>query len=198
MFSLILSILVISYIVVHIPFDIYMMSKRDRSKPLFDYGINSSDRLNALMGLISIAMWLFWLANCFPNLASTLFRPPLIVNYPMVKLFGSILASIGVLLAIMARIARGKFAPSWGLNDTIPLITSGPYHWVRHPSYTFYMLMFIALPLITGYIPSLLLLAGIPVYYKISKDEERLLVHHFGEAYISYQHSTGRFVPKFS
>ena len=33
-------------------------------------------------------------------------------------------------------------------------------------------------------------------YYRVTIDEEKLLVERFGEAYREYQRNTGRFVPK--
>ncbi|HVS61331.1 MAG TPA: isoprenylcysteine carboxylmethyltransferase family protein, partial [Gemmatimonadaceae bacterium] len=69
-----------------------------------------------------------------------------------------------------------------------PVIRSGPYRWVRHPSYTGGMMMFIGLGLTLGSWVSvaLLTIATIAAYgYRIVV-EERVLLDTIGEPYESY------------
>lgn len=190
------------YFVIHLPLDLYMMRSRDRSMLLIDYGINSSDRMNMLLGVFSLGMWFSWLLfaiasihkSVYSNLTPFFYRGTFSSK---LQVIGMLAALLGVLIASWGRIARGPYAASWGLNETIPLITHGPFHYVRHPSYLFYMIMFLSLPLITLFLPLILLLPGIWTYSVIATDEERLLERHFGEAYRNYQKHTGKFLPRF-
>ncbi|TFG28610.1 isoprenylcysteine carboxylmethyltransferase family protein, partial [Candidatus Thorarchaeota archaeon] len=73
---------------------------------------------------------------------------------------------------------------------------SGPYSAIRHPSYTSYMLCFVALVLLIPSPVTLALLIGIPGYYLVAKTEEQLLISHFGDEYLSYINKTGMFLPR--
>jgi protein-S-isoprenylcysteine O-methyltransferase len=78
-----------------------------------------------------------------------------------------------------------------------PVITTGPYRWVRHPSYTAGMIMFIGIGLALGSWFSFLLLtiATIVTYTYRVIVEERVLLTTLGEAYGSYMKERKRFVP---
>jgi protein-S-isoprenylcysteine O-methyltransferase Ste14 len=78
-----------------------------------------------------------------------------------------------------------------------PVITSGPYRWVRHPSYTAGMMMFIGIGLALGSWVSFVLLtvATIATYsYRVAV-EERVLLETIGEPYASYLKQRKRFIP---
>lgn len=172
---------------------IYKQEARDFN----DYGINSSDSMNLLMGSLSILMWFYWIAIIFTENLTELSETIsfLFYRHPVLQYIGIGLTIIGVILAIWGRISRGIHASSWGLSKSTELIKKGPFRVIRHPSYTFYICMFIALPLISGFIPSLLLLTGIWSYYIIAKNEEELLIRHFGDKYEEYIEQTWRFIP---
>ena len=77
------------------------------------------------------------------------------------------------------------------------VISSGPYRWVRHPSYTAGMMMFIGIGLALGSWASfaLLTIATIATYsYRVAV-EERALLEAIGEPYSSYMKGRKRFVP---
>ena len=89
------------------------------------------------------------------------------------------------------------------LTDTVvtrqahTLITRGPYRWVRHPFYDALGLFVVGFALITA--NWFILATGALVFLLLairSQTEERLLSVRFGEAYRSYQKSTGRFLPR--
>ncbi len=78
-----------------------------------------------------------------------------------------------------------------------PVIQTGPYRWVRHPSYTAAMLIFIGIGLALGNWLSLALLttgAVVAYGYRV-KVEERALVQEIGEPYVQYMRTHKRFVP---
>lgn len=78
-----------------------------------------------------------------------------------------------------------------------PVIRSGPYRWVRHPSYTAGMMMFIGIGLALGNLVSLALLtvATIAAYGYRVMIEERALLETIGEPYGTYMEERKRFIP---
>jgi protein-S-isoprenylcysteine O-methyltransferase Ste14 len=78
-----------------------------------------------------------------------------------------------------------------------PVITSGPYRWVRHPSYTAGIMMFIGIGLALGswFSFGLLAIATIATYAYRVKVEERVLLETIGEPYASYMKQRKRFIP---
>lgn len=78
-----------------------------------------------------------------------------------------------------------------------PVIETGPYRLVRHPSYTAGMMMFIGIGLALGNWLSLVLLAAgsVATYlYRVSV-EERALLATIGEPYRNFMQSRKRFIP---
>lgn len=78
-----------------------------------------------------------------------------------------------------------------------PVITSGPYRLVRHPSYTAGMMMFIGVGLALGNWVSLALLtvATVATYSYRVAIEEHALLETIGEPYRSYMKERKRFIP---
>jgi protein-S-isoprenylcysteine O-methyltransferase Ste14 len=109
--------------------------------------------------------------------------------------FGLILTVTGYAVFIWSVLARGVYAVSWRMPETQKLVTWGPYHYVRHPSYLAYFLMFLGLTLTWPNLFTLLPLLAIPGYYKVTLKEEKLLTSRFGQEYTEYQKRTGRFIP---
>ncbi|MEM8955263.1 MAG: isoprenylcysteine carboxylmethyltransferase family protein [Verrucomicrobiota bacterium] len=78
------------------------------------------------------------------------------------------------------------------------LITNGPYQWIRHPLYTFGVILFFGLGLtadswfiiVLGVFAFLLMAARIP-------REEANLIAAFGSDYERYREKTGKFLPRF-
>lgn len=78
-----------------------------------------------------------------------------------------------------------------------PVIRSGPYRFVRHPSYTAAMIMFTGIGLALGNWVSLVLItiATIAAYsYRVAV-EERTLLGAIGEPYRAYMKERKRFIP---
>lgn len=74
------------------------------------------------------------------------------------------------------------------------LVTTGMYGLMRHPMYTFVMLVMICSPVMTSNLFYAIFLFAL--YFWIGTYfEEKNLVKRFGEDYKAYQNSTGRFLP---
>lgn len=111
---------------------------------------------------------------------------------------GLLLIVVGSLLRRYCFRALGEyFTGDVRARPDQPVISSGPYRLVRHPSYTAGMMMFIGIGLALGSWPSfaLLTIATIATYsYRVAV-EERALLEAIGEPYGSYMKGRKRFIP---
>lgn len=81
-----------------------------------------------------------------------------------------------------------------GVTPSLPLTIRGPYRWVRHPMYTFSLLMFWSYPDLTA--DRLLFNITWSAWIFIgSVLEERDMVVVFGDAYRSYQRRVPMLIP---
>ena len=77
------------------------------------------------------------------------------------------------------------------------LVTSGPYRFVRHPSYSGLLLFFTGVGIALGDWLSVLIMAVVPalgVLYRI-RVEEKALIEAFGEEYQAYKGKVGGLLP---
>ena len=77
------------------------------------------------------------------------------------------------------------------------VVENGPYHWIRHPSYSGALLTIFGLGLVFGNWLSLIgviAIAFIGYSYRVSV-EEKTLVEALGEPYRQYMKRTKRFIP---
>jgi len=103
----------------------------------------------------------------------------------------------GVSLAIWSRVTLGR---DWSVNVTLKegheLVTAGPYARIRHPIYTAVILLAIGLFLLFetlgGTLGVALLVLG--CWIKL-RQEERLMIGQFPDAYPAYMRHTKRLVP---
>jgi protein-S-isoprenylcysteine O-methyltransferase Ste14 len=78
-----------------------------------------------------------------------------------------------------------------------PVIQTGPYRWVRHPSYTAGMIMFLGIGFaLTSWVSIALLLGGTIVGYGYRvRVEERALLAEIGAPYGEFMRTRKRFIP---
>lgn len=78
-----------------------------------------------------------------------------------------------------------------------PVIQTGPYRWVRHPSYTAGMIMYLGIGLaLTSWVSIAFLLGGTIVGYAYRiRVEERALLAEIGESYGEFMRTRKRFIP---
>ena len=114
-------------------------------------------------------------------------------------IFGVCLFVVGLVLRIHAIIYLGRF---FTINVAIAadhrLVDSGPYRFVRHPSYTGALMLFVGLGLGIGNWLSLVFIF-VPIlaaFWWRMKVEEAALVEALGEPYRRYMARTKRLVPK--
>jgi len=113
-----------------------------------------------------------------------------------VQAAGISLTALGYFLFIWSVLARGRYSTAWEMPESHRLVTWGPYHCVRHPSYSAYFILFAGLFLALLNVVAIIPLLAIPGYVRITTIEEELLTRRFGGAYKECQQETGKFWPK--
>jgi len=120
-------------------------------------------------------------------------------NFPdWLRIAGTIMLACGLLLLWSAHHHLDRsFSSFVASSEGQPMVTSGPYQYVRHPIYTAYFLNYLG----GGLLASNTVLAIIPtlcflwmVALRIG-EEEQLLVNLFGDDYVDYMERTPRFLP---
>ena len=122
---------------------------------------------------------------------------PLIPQTIVINAVVVILMITGLMIAI---IARRTLAENWSAAVAVKkdheLITTGPYHYVRHPIYTGTLLMVLGTTLWLGTLSACIgfLIIVLTTWLKL-KQEEALLAEHFPDEYSSYKNRTKILIP---
>jgi protein-S-isoprenylcysteine O-methyltransferase Ste14 len=109
---------------------------------------------------------------------------------------GLVLFGLGLGVAVWARLHIGR---NWGTpmtrKDDPELITSGPYHLIRHPIYTGILLASIGTAVALSWLWLIAVgLAGVYFIYSATV-EERYLTEKFPDTYPAYKRATKMLVP---
>lgn len=112
---------------------------------------------------------------------------------------GLVLMAVGIGIRWWAIIVLGRFfTPDVRVRSDQAVVDRGPYQWVRHPSYSGLIVVFVGLGLALGNWLSLALLVvvpGIGLAVRI-KAEERALLASLGEPYRQFCASRPRLFPR--
>jgi protein-S-isoprenylcysteine O-methyltransferase Ste14 len=104
----------------------------------------------------------------------------------------------GFALRLWAIDTLGRFFTSTvEVTDEQPIIRSGPYAWVRHPSYTGALLIAFGMLLMlrSGAGIALFALTVVPAYIHRIRVEEEALLGDLGESYVDYRRAVPAVVP---
>jgi protein-S-isoprenylcysteine O-methyltransferase Ste14 len=109
---------------------------------------------------------------------------------------GLVMFALGLAIAIWARVHIGR---NWGTPMTQKnepeLVTSGPYHLVRHPIYSGILVAGAGTAVALSWLwLTAVVLAGIYFVYSAAV-EERYMTEQFPDAYPAYKRSTKMFLP---
>ncbi len=142
--------------------------------------------LAALSGLVAFVVnpaWMAWSQVPLPRAA---------------RLAGGAIGAIAVGLFWWVFRALGpNVTPTAQTRVNHALVTHGPYRFVRHPMYSFGVVMFAGYFLLTAsWFILAVALAGFVLLAVRSVREETNLEARFGEAYRGYRRRTGRFLPR--
>lgn len=145
---------------------------------------------------------LLWLVICASIFAGFFLRAALPQgSLPHPKLFyvsGLILFILGLVIRWIAIIYLGRFfTVNVAIADDHQLITTGPYRYLRHPSYTGTLMIFLGFGLCMLNIFSLaaLFLPIVAAFLWRMHVEESVLREAFGASYLRYAKSTSRIIP---
>ncbi|MCL4294446.1 MAG: isoprenylcysteine carboxylmethyltransferase family protein [Anaerolineae bacterium] len=141
-----------------------------------------SGAIAALMWLVD-PQWMQWSAlSCLPM---------------KLRWLGVGLGVVGILLGFWAYRTLGEaFTDTIEVKQPPTLVTSGPYHWIRHPMYV--ALFFIRgafFLLSTNWFIGLVGLLEITIVVSRVRREEALLIERHGPQYQAYMARTGQFLP---
>ena len=127
------------------------------------------------------------------------FLPWLVIDHSLVALVAGtcVLAAGGVARRVCFRTLGEHFTGAVVVKADQPVIERGPYRWVRHPSYTAGMLIFLGVAIALGSWLSVAILLVVPalIYRRRARVEEQAFLETIGEPYRAYMARTTRFIP---
>jgi len=108
-----------------------------------------------------------------------------------------VLALLGLSLSIWARVVLGRnWSGTVTFKENHELIERGPYAFIRHPIYTGMLLMFLGTALALGTFAGLM---GVPIlflsFWIKFRQEEALMIEHFGDQYLTYRKRVSAIIP---
>ncbi len=115
------------------------------------------------------------------------------------RLVGAFLALLALVWFLWIHFSLGSnFSFKLQIKDSQKLIINGPYHFIRHPMYSAFYVLHIAVFFLTAnWFIGVTWLAGLTVIILLRvKKEEAMLLAKFGDQYSSYMQRTGRFLPR--
>lgn len=163
---------------------------------LFSWYLSESDRLENIYlrnGFVVSGALLGFVALALPFFQQTRFQNP-IVNYAI----GLPLTAVGLAGRIYPMIYLQRQGTTTALDEVGKLVDTGPYAWVRHPQYTFGLLLLGGWFLAWGAVNSLLMLPliGGIIYVQALIEERYILEKRFGSEYKEYKKRVGMLIPR--
>ena len=152
-----------------------------------------SDRQSALLILLAVMA-----ANCASVIQFSLGEPATPAPGSPWVITGIVMGSAGLLLRLWAIRTLGRFFTSGVMvQEGQAVLTTGPYRWVRHPSYTGSILTVLGTAVALGSPLGVVLAVGllVPVYLYRIRVEERTMLAGLGDAYASYRARTPALLP---
>ena len=117
---------------------------------------------------------------------------------PQVTIAGIVVIVIGTVLRWWAILTLGRyFTIDVAVRPMQSVVQSGPYRFMRHPSYTAILIMLLGVGMaLANWASLVVMLAGglIGLLYRV-RVEERALVEALGHPYMDYMRATKRFIP---
>jgi protein-S-isoprenylcysteine O-methyltransferase Ste14 len=154
-------------------------TKMDRMTRLFNFLATEGALLSAF----------FILLPSFSFYGQSLFFPTMI---------GALLTTLGFMLRHVSIHILGKyFRTTVEIDEDQPVVESGPYRFVRHPSYSGILLFFIGYGILSQNwlcLAACVLLPIAALSYRI-RVEERALVQELGAKYEDYRAKTKKLIP---
>ena len=144
-------------------------------------------------------LWIVILASIFLGVGSTFWFPSAAMPHrSLLQVIGFVIFVVGLAFRWYSIGYLGKFfTVDVAIHSEHRIIESGPYRFIRHPSYTGALLAFLGLGLSMGNWWSLAIFT-VPTFFAFLlriRVEEHALIEAMGEQYRSYQQGTKRLIP---
>ena len=126
-----------------------------------------------------------------------IFSVALYPSTPIVGWIGVVLVALGLAYAVWARLHLGRM---WSAVVTVKaehrLVRTGPYTLTRHPIYTGMLLAVVGTVLVRDTLAAVIGAALIAIGFSVKlRQEERMLIEHFGDDYRVYRQEVPALVP---
>ena len=161
----------------------------DHEKPKSNASSNKSffrKNFTTIAGIVILLQFIGW--DIFP-----------IPDNALTQLLGVVLVFIGVIVGVSARKSLGanwNHAHEYQIKKNHELITSGIYAFIRHPIYTGLLISLVGAELVAqSYLFILFLIGGTYLAVIQGKQEEKILLAHFGTKYFDYMRRTKMLFP---
>ena len=152
--------------------------------------------LTTILGLVSLLHF----GAIFTYLANpTLLRWSAFEVGAPIRWLAVVLSSLGVLGELWAAVSLGtSYSPTLRVSSECSFVTTGPYRWIRHPLYAFWIPVITGWGIVAGNWFILASGATLILILKIVRvpREEAMMVGGFGESYRQYIKCTGEFIPR--
>ena len=163
------------------------------------YGRTPIGKVTGPIFSLLMLMWIILsIIYFFSFESSNWFYKIVFLDSDIIKIAAIIIMSFALFLSILfVRSVGNSIKEAINLQKKPQLITSGIYHYIRHPVYMAIILGIFGTFLI---IPNLLMLIfslfTTIIMHLHSREEEKTLIKMFGSEYEEYMKRTGRFFPK--
>jgi protein-S-isoprenylcysteine O-methyltransferase Ste14 len=115
----------------------------------------------------------------------------------MDKMVGVIIAVSGMALEFSTQISLARnYSTTLHVSEQQSLVTTGPYRYIRHPMYTALGAVGIGMGLASTswyFLIPFIATAGV-IIFRVQR-EEAAMMERFGDQYVQYAQTTGRFLP---
>ncbi len=146
-----------------------------------------------------LVIWAVVAAAMLIGVALTYALPALALPHPRAFYFAGVVIFVaGLVLRWYAIRYLGRwFTVNVAIADDQPLIQTGPYALMRHPSYTGALMAFLGFALCLGNLAALVVVvaASLGVFSWRIHIEEKVLAHAFGQRWLDYCTRTKRLIP---
>lgn len=120
----------------------------------------------------------------------------LLPSTPLIQYMGVFICVAGIAFAVWARVHLGK---NWGmpmsLKEKPDLITTGPYHFVRHPIYTGLLAAILGTNIGGSFMALIWFLLSATFFIYSAKKEEKMMLLQFPDEYPGYMQRSKMLIP---
>jgi protein-S-isoprenylcysteine O-methyltransferase Ste14 len=114
----------------------------------------------------------------------------------VLNIVGLLIFFVGIVLFIAARQTLGRiWSQTVSAKQDQQLVTSGPYHYVRHPMYSAGLVSCVGAAIVVGGPFVFMLITLLPIFLWRVGAEDKLMTQQFPTQYPNYMRHTMRLVP---